>query len=81
MAAGDKAQPHGINVEGLRRRGFSADAISALRAAYRTVYKNGLSLDDAKVQLRELASQGGDGDEPVATFLRFIDTAKRGIIR
>ncbi len=35
IAAGNKAEPHGINVEGLRRRGFSADAISALRSAYR----------------------------------------------
>jgi UDP-N-acetylglucosamine acyltransferase len=81
IAAGEKAQPHGINIEGLRRRGFTADAISALRAAYRAVYKNGLSLDEARAQLRELAAQGGDGDEPVTTFLRFIETAKRGIIR
>ena len=35
IAAGNKAEPHGINVEGLRRRGFTAEAISALRAAYR----------------------------------------------
>ena len=57
IAAGNKAEPHGINVEGLRRRGFSADAISALRSAYRLLYKNGLSFEEAKVQLRELASR------------------------
>ena len=56
IAAGNKAEPHGINVEGLRRRGFSPDAISALRSAYRVLYKNGLSLDEAKQQLRELAT-------------------------
>jgi len=38
IAAGNKAEPHGINVEGLRRRGFSPDAISAqaCRVALRT---------------------------------------------
>jgi len=81
IAAGDKAEPHGINVEGLRRRGFSPDAIAALRSAYRHLYKAGLTLDDAKVQLRELAQQGGDGDLHVEALVNFIDTAKRGIIR
>jgi UDP-N-acetylglucosamine acyltransferase len=80
-AAGDKAQPHGINIEGLRRRGFSPDAIAALRMAYRQLYKSNLTLDEAKVQLRELACQGGDGDAHVEALLNFIDTAKRGIIR
>jgi UDP-N-acetylglucosamine acyltransferase len=81
IAAGNKAEPHGINVEGLRRRGFSPDAISALRAAYRTLYKNGLSLEEAKVQLRELACAGGDGDAPVQTLLAFVEASQRGIIR
>jgi UDP-N-acetylglucosamine acyltransferase len=81
MAAGNKAEPHGINVEGLRRRGFSADAISALRAAYRLLYKNGLTLEEAKLQLRELERSGGDGDEPVKLLTDFVDASKRGIIR
>ena len=81
IAAGNKAEPHGINVEGLRRRGFSPDAISALRSAYRLLYKNSLSLEEAKAQLRELASAGGDGDEPVATLLAFVEASQRGIIR
>jgi UDP-N-acetylglucosamine acyltransferase len=81
IAAGNKAEPHGINVEGLRRRGFSPDAISALRSAYRLLYKNSLSLEEAKVQLRELASAGGDGDEPVRTLLAFVEASQRGIIR
>jgi UDP-N-acetylglucosamine acyltransferase len=81
IAAGNKAEPHGINVEGLRRRGFSAEAISALRAAYRVVYKSGLSLEEAKVQLRELGVAGGDGDAPVTAFSDFIAASQRGIIR
>ncbi len=81
IAAGNKAVPHGINVEGLRRRGFSPDAISALRSAYRLLYKNGLSLEEAKVQLAELASAGGDGDGPVQALIDFVVQSQRGIIR
>src|SRR5476649_2880539 len=81
IAAGNKAEPHGINVEGLRRRGFSAEAISALRSAYRVLYKSGATLEEAKVQLRELASAGGDGDAPVTALADFIDASQRGIIR
>jgi UDP-N-acetylglucosamine acyltransferase len=81
IAAGNKAEPHGINVEGLRRRGFSADAISVLRTAYRVLYKNGLSLEEAKVQLKELGSAGGDGDAPVQALLAFVEASQRGIIR
>ena len=81
IAAGNKAEPHGINVEGLRRRGFSPDAISALRSAYRLLYKNGLSLEEAKVQLAELASAGGDGDAPVQALIAFVEQSQRGIIR
>ncbi|KNH10187.1 Acyl-[acyl-carrier-protein]- UDP-N- acetylglucosamine O-acyltransferase [Candidatus Burkholderia brachyanthoides] len=81
IAAGNKAEPHGINVEGLRRRGFGAEAISALRQAYRIVYKSGLSLEEAKVQLAELGAAGGEGDASVKDFLDFIATSQRGIIR
>jgi UDP-N-acetylglucosamine acyltransferase len=81
IAAGNKAEPHGINVEGLRRRGFSPDAISALRAAYRLLYKNGLSLEEAKLQLTELATAGGDGDAPVKALVDFVIASQRGIIR
>ncbi|MCP3722914.1 acyl-ACP--UDP-N-acetylglucosamine O-acyltransferase [Paraburkholderia sp. CNPSo 3272] len=81
IAAGNKAVPHGINVEGLRRRGFSADAISVLRSAYRTLYKNGLSLEEAKVQLADLAQAGGDGDVHVKALLDFVEQSQRGIIR
>ncbi|WP_322013926.1 acyl-ACP--UDP-N-acetylglucosamine O-acyltransferase [Paraburkholderia sp. J12] len=81
IAAGNKAVPHGINVEGLRRRGFSPDAISALRSAYRTLYKNGLSLEEAKAQLAELAGAGGDGDAYVKALIDFVEQSQRGIIR
>ncbi len=81
IAAGNKAEPHGINVEGLRRRGFSAAAISVLRSAYRLLYKNGLTLEDAKIGLRDLMSAGDEGAAPVQELLDFVHASQRGIIR
>jgi len=81
IAAGEKATPHGINVEGLRRRGFAPGEISALRSGYRTLYKSGLSLDEAKVQISADIDALDEGKQQLSAFLAFIDTAKRGIIR
>jgi UDP-N-acetylglucosamine acyltransferase len=76
-AAGNMAQPFGINSEGLRRRGFSADTILELKRAYRTLYRKGLALEDAK---RELEAQAG-GCAEVRPILDFLARSKRGIIR
>jgi UDP-N-acetylglucosamine acyltransferase len=77
MAAGYSAEPHGLNVRGLKRHGFSEDEIRALRRAYKTVYKSGLVLDEALKQL--------DTTVPlipvVKAFADFIRASERGIIR
>lgn len=77
MAAGNSAQPYGINVEGLKRRGFSSDAITSLKRAYRTIYKSGLLLEEAKQKLLEEAKTAPD----VQRFVEFFEISKRGIIR
>jgi len=77
MAAGNMAKPFGINSEGLRRRGFSADAIARVKRAYRTLYRAGLKFEDAK---RELAAQAEDCPE-VRALLEFVEQSKRGVIR
>jgi len=77
MAAGNMAQPHGINKEGLKRRGFSRDAITGLKRAYRTLYRSGLPLEDAK---RELEAQVGACAQ-VKDILEFLARSQRGIIR
>ncbi|MGD9951361.1 MAG: acyl-ACP--UDP-N-acetylglucosamine O-acyltransferase [Burkholderiales bacterium] len=77
MAAGNMARPYGINSEGLRRRGFSADAIGRIKRAYRTLYRSGLALEEAK---RRLADQAADCPE-VAAFLEFLGHSRRGFIR
>lgn len=77
MAAGNSAQPYGINVEGLKRRGFTPDAITALKRAYRTIYKSGLMLEEAKEKLREDVKSAPD----LQLLLDFLQESKRGIIR
>lgn len=75
--AGTYAEPHGINAEGLRRRGFSSDRILAIKRAYKTVYKSGLSLADARAQLA-LAAQGAPD---VKLMLDFIERSQRSLVR
>ena len=84
IAAGDKASPHGINVEGLKRRGFSSETISALRQAYKVLYKDGLSFEDAKVEIQKMISASAADAatvEKLTEFHDFIAASTRGIIR
>jgi UDP-N-acetylglucosamine acyltransferase len=76
-AAGNMAKPYGINSEGLKRRGFSPDTLQGLKRAYRTLYRSGLGLEEAR---RELESQVA-GCPPVGALLEFLARSKRGIIR
>ncbi|KXJ55268.1 acyl-ACP--UDP-N-acetylglucosamine O-acyltransferase [Neptuniibacter pectenicola] len=77
MANGNTAAPHGINVEGLRRRGFSADAIANLRRAYKIIYRKKLTIAQALVELRELATSCPE----VLSLIKSIELSNRGIIR
>ena len=74
---GSPAQPHGLNMEGLRRRGFSEESRKSLRRAYRTLYREGLSLQDALAALREQAKDCAEID----LLVRFLEQQKRGIVR
>jgi UDP-N-acetylglucosamine acyltransferase len=76
-AAGYDAKPHGINAEGLKRRGFSPEAILNIKRAYKTLYRKSLTLDEAKV---ELQSQLADCPE-LSILLQFLDQSTRGIVR
>lgn len=75
--AGSFAEAHGINAAGLKRRGFSADALAGIKRAYKTVYRSGLTLEEAKRTLEEQVVQCPE----VAPFLEFFADASRGIIR
>ena len=75
--AGNPAEAHGINSEGLKRRGFSGAAIMAIKNAYKTLYKTGLSFDQAKLVLQE---QVGEHAE-LQLLVDFLSTSQRGIVR
>jgi UDP-N-acetylglucosamine acyltransferase len=77
MAAGNMAKPFGINSEGLRRRGFSAETIQELKRAYRTLYRSGHSLEAARQELEKQAHTCSE----VKPILQFLHNSKRGIIR
>ena len=77
MVHGNTARPYGLNVRGLRRRGFSEVAVAALKVAYKTIYRAGLTTDQA---LQELAALSAEHPE-VAVFTDFVRNAERGIIR
>ena len=76
-AAGYPAKPHGTNNEGLRRRGFSADDIAAIRRAYKTLYRKDLPLEEARARIADDAAHA-----PALKILAtFLESAGRGIVR
>lgn len=77
MVSGNPAEPHGINKEGLKRRGFSPEQIRNLRNAYKVLYRSGLSLEEAKAELAKMAETCPE----LRSFTDFMDNAKRSIIR
>lgn len=74
-------RPAGINVEGLKRRGFSPIAISALRDAYKSLYRRGLTLDEACIQFRAQMQAEPEAFDALRTLLEFVESSRRGIIR
>ncbi|MDR1529745.1 MAG: acyl-ACP--UDP-N-acetylglucosamine O-acyltransferase [Burkholderiales bacterium] len=74
---GHLAKPSGINSEGLRRRGFSKEAILAIKRAYKTLYRNGLTLAEARAQIAAEA----DTESVLQILLEFISAEGRGIVR
>jgi len=75
--AGNPASAYGINSEGLRRRGYTPGAIDALRRAYKTLYKSGLTLEQAR---QALAGQTGETPE-LGPLVDFLAHSTRGIVR
>jgi len=77
IAEGHPAIPRMINVEGLKRRGYSSEDIKQLQQAYKTLYRRKLSLQDALQQLEQAAKESAC----VADFIASIKLSQRGIIR
>lgn len=74
---GNPAHPHGLNQEGLKRRDLSKESLKHLRDAYKLVYRQGLTIEEAMPKLEQLA----ESCQEVMHFIDFIKGSKRGIIR
>ena len=77
MAAGYRAEPAGLNTEGLKRRGFSAEQIANIKNVYKILYRQGLPYEEARAQIVALA----DTAPELAVFKDFFAVSERGVIR
>ena len=77
VAQSDYSRPRGINTEGLKRRGVSAERIALVKRAYRALYMGDAKLEEAKQELAEIAT----GSEDVRAFLEFIERGERPLLR
>jgi len=75
--SGNPAHPHGINAEGLKRRGFDADTIAAVRRAYKALYRSGLTLDEARAEISKQRSEC----DAIGLLDDFLAVPGRGIVR
>jgi UDP-N-acetylglucosamine acyltransferase len=78
---GNPAAAHGVNLEGLKRRGFSREQINAIRNAYKLIYKSGLTLDEAKAALAKAETDTPDAAVHLRMMREFLDGSTRGIVR
>jgi UDP-N-acetylglucosamine acyltransferase len=81
LAAGSPAQAKGINLEGLKRRGFSPQQIAVAKQMHRALYRQGLSLDAARVAIAEIKSTLPEAIDDITMMLDFLSKAQRGIVR
>lgn len=77
IASGNTAKPFGINTEGLKRRGFTGETIKWLKRAYRTLYKSGLTLEEASQELERQVKTCPE----IGVLVAFLTASARGIIR
>ena len=77
MVGGVQNTPHGINSEGLRRRGFSKETITDIRRAYKVLYRSGNRAQEAVVTLNEMAEKTPE----IKMLADFVANSTRGIVR
>ena len=82
LANGNPASTHGLNSEGLRRRGFSESSVRALKQAYKTLYKSGLPLLEAIDSIEKVLNElDAESKKAVSVLVSFLRQAGRGIVR
>lgn len=81
LLSGNPAAAHGINIEGLKRRGFTREQIGDLRNAYKLIYKSGLTLDEARAALAKEENDKPGSAMHLRQMREFLDNTTRGIVR
>jgi len=77
MASGSPAAPRGLNLEGLKRRGFTKESQRAILNAYKAIFRKSLTIEEANAELAESAKN----DANVKMLVDFVNHSARGIIR
>ncbi len=77
IVKGTPAEPKGINITGLERRGFSKESIRAIRQAYKIIYRQGLKIDEALEQLEPIVEKHAE----LKLLIDSIKASQKGIIR
>lgn len=75
--SGEKAKAKGVNTEGLKRRGYTAEQIQQVRRAYKILYRSGLPLEEAKLKLQEMA----ENSEEIRPLVDFLEKTEKSLIR
>jgi UDP-N-acetylglucosamine acyltransferase len=83
MAQGQPARARSMNFEGLRRRGFSAERIAAVKAMHKVLYRDHLTLAQACERIADLVKTSPESSPDVAMMLSFLEQSspQRGIVR
>jgi UDP-N-acetylglucosamine acyltransferase len=81
MCGGNPCQPHGLNAEGLQRRGFNEATIAALKRAYRTLFREGLALAQAREAIQSVTEPDSTAAAALRQLSEFLGVPGRGIIR
>ena len=83
MCQGQPAAARSMNFEGLRRRGFGPERISAVKAMYKALYRDDLTLDTARQRIAEIVKNTPQASEDVRDMLTFLEqvSPQRGIVR
>jgi UDP-N-acetylglucosamine acyltransferase len=83
MSQGQPAEARSMNYEGLRRRGFATERIAAVKAMHKALYRDGLTLEQSKQRIAELAQETPEAAPDVRMMLSFLErvSPQRGIVR
>jgi UDP-N-acetylglucosamine acyltransferase len=81
LVSGNPAGARGVNIEGMKRRGFTRPQIDAVRSAYKTLYRSNLTLEEAKAALLRAEETSPEGGAQIRAMRDFLGTATRGIVR